>query len=95
MVVDESVNLIHIFAMIRDEDSQRKLTLKEVLGRLNLNTAQAARRIGISRETLSRFLNGRNRSISFTIPQIINLKQMLEEGGLELEDLSDLPDPPK
>lgn len=81
--------------MIRDEDSRRKLTLKEVLARLDLNTAQAARRIGIRRETLSRFLNGRNKSISFTIPQVINLKQMLEEGGLELEDLSDLPDPPR
>lgn len=81
--------------MIRDEDSQRKLTLKEVLERLDLNTAQAARRIGISRETLSRFLNGRNKSISFTIPQIINLKQMLEEGGLAIEDLSVPPDPPK
>ena len=81
--------------MISDDESNRKYTLKQVLELMDISTAEAAREIGIRRETLSRYLHGKHKTISFTVPQWIRLGRLLNRNGLTFEDLSeDLPDPP-
>jgi DNA-binding XRE family transcriptional regulator len=78
------VNIMVLEAHV-NQTPKPKVKLREVREKLNKNQEEMAQLLGVKRETLNKFENGK-RPIEW-IEKAINLQKILSEVGYSLEDL--------
>jgi transcriptional regulator with XRE-family HTH domain len=63
-------------------------SLKEIRLRLGLTQEEFGSALGMAANTISRHERGQNK-IRFSVSQIKRLKELLEQGGMSIDDLPD------